>query len=403
MSIYRGPGGAGDAVNDSSSEATITVQAKDAALVAQAAAETAATNAATSATSAASSATSAAAASTASINMANGFNVSVTGLSAGSSPTSTYTNSTYSLALGIPAGTNGTNGTNGTDGRTILNGSTNPTTQGANGDFYINTATNTLFGPKASGAWGSGTSLVGPTGETGATGATGSTGATGNGIASITLTSGTHAPGTTDTYTITYTSGGTSTFTVYNGANGTGAVSSVTATAPITSSGGSAPNIAMAAATTSVNGYLTSTDWTTFNNKQAALTSGTNIKTLNSVSLLGSGNITFSNISPITTTGDLIIGNGANSATRLPIGTSGYLLTSNGTTASWAAAPVSLPSQTGNSGKFLKTDGTTASWNVLPTVLNVLNRSASTIAVSVANGALAVLNRAGSTINVAVS
>jgi len=47
----------------------------------------------------------------------------------------------------------------------------------------------------------------------------------------------------------------------------------------------------------------------------------------------------FNALSPITTTGDLILGNGTNSATRLPIGLNGYLLTSNGTTASWQAAP----------------------------------------------------------------
>ena len=47
----------------------------------------------------------------------------------------------------------------------------------------------------------------------------------------------------------------------------------------------------------------------------------------------------FNALSPITSTGDLIIGNGTNSATRLGIGANGYLLTSNGTTASWAAAP----------------------------------------------------------------
>jgi hypothetical protein len=45
----------------------------------------------------------------------------------------------------------------------------------------------------------------------------------------------------------------------------------------------------------------------------------------------------FNNLSPITTTGDLIIGNGTNSATRLPIGANTYVLTSNGTTATWAA------------------------------------------------------------------
>ena len=47
-------------------------------------------------------------------------------------------------------------------------------------------------------------------------------GAAGNGIASIALKSGTHAPGTTDTYEITFTDGTTFDFFVYNGANGAG-------------------------------------------------------------------------------------------------------------------------------------------------------------------------------------
>ena len=126
----------------------------------------------------------------------------------------------------------------------------------------------------------------------------------------------------------------------------------------------------------------------------------------------GTGQITasaaFNALSPITTTGDLIVGNGTNSATRLGIGTNGYVLTSNGTTATWSASTggvtsfsagttgltpntattgaVSLagtlaianggtgqttantafnalaPSQTSNSGKYLTTDGTNSSW-----------------------------------------
>ena len=48
----------------------------------------------------------------------------------------------------------------------------------------------------------------------------------------------------------------------------------------------------------------------------------------------------FNALSPITTTGDLIIGTGSNTAGRLAIGTNGYVLTSNGTTASWAAVSV---------------------------------------------------------------
>jgi hypothetical protein len=50
----------------------------------------------------------------------------------------------------------------------------------------------------------------------------------------------------------------------------------------------------------------------------------------------------FNNLSPISTTGDLIIGNGTNSATRLAIGANGYILTSNGTTATWGPAPSSM-------------------------------------------------------------
>jgi hypothetical protein len=48
-------------------------------------------------------------------------------------------------------------------------------------------------------------------------------------------------------------------------------------------------NLPTASATN--RGALSSTDWTTFNNKQDALSSGTNIKTINSTSILGSGNI----------------------------------------------------------------------------------------------------------------
>lgn len=55
------------------------------------------------------------------------------------------------------------------------------------------------------------------------------------------------------------------------------------------------PEISMAAATSSVNGYLTSTDWTTFNNKQAALgfTPANSTTTISTTSpLQGGGNLT---------------------------------------------------------------------------------------------------------------
>jgi hypothetical protein len=70
----------------------------------------------------------------------------------------------------------------------------------------------------------------------------------------------------------------------------------------------------------------------------------------------------FNALSPITSTGDLIIGNGTNSATRLAIGANGYLLTSNGTTATWSAAPsgmiypgAGIPVSTGSAWNTSKT------------------------------------------------
>lgn len=62
-----------------------------------------------------------------------------------------------------------------------------------------------------------------PKGDTGDKGATGDKGDTGNGISSITLASGNHAPGTVDTYKIQFTNGEEFSFQVYNGTNGTGA------------------------------------------------------------------------------------------------------------------------------------------------------------------------------------
>jgi hypothetical protein len=64
--------------------------------------------------------------------------------------------------------------------------------------------------------------------------------------------------------------------------------STILVTAPITKAGST---IAITQATTSTDGYLSSTDWNTFNGKQAALVSGNNIKTINGNSILGSGDL----------------------------------------------------------------------------------------------------------------
>jgi len=166
----------------------------------------------------------------------------------------------------------------------------------------------------------------------------------GNGTAISAATSGTdYAPATSGT-SILYGngSGGFSNVTIGTGvafAAGTlsatgsgGTVTSVTGTAPVVSSGGTTPAISMAAATTSVNGYLTSTDWTTFNSKQAALVSGTNIKTVNGTTLLGSGDLgtityAYGGTGQTTvTTGDLLYGSASNVWSKLGIGTTGQIL-----------------------------------------------------------------------------
>jgi hypothetical protein len=82
--------------------------------------------------------------------------------------------------------------------------------------------------------------------------------------------------------------------TAIGAGTGNGTVTSVGGTAPIESSGGATPTISITQSSTSTNGFLSSTDWNTFNNKQATLVSGTNIKTINGSSVLGSGNLVVS-------------------------------------------------------------------------------------------------------------
>ena len=65
-------------------------------------------------------------------------------------------------------------------------------------------------------------------------------------------------------------------------------------------------------------------------------------------------------------TGDLLYGSATNTLSRLTATTNGYLLTLVGGIPAWAAAPVSLPTQSGGTtGQYLKSDGSSASWAVL--------------------------------------
>ena len=77
---------------------------------------------------------------------------------------------------------------------------------------------------------------------------------------------------------------------IIDAAAGTG-ITNITTNAPLATTGGSTPDLSISEADGSTDGYLTAVDWSTFNSKQAALVSGTNIKTIEGQSLLGSGNI----------------------------------------------------------------------------------------------------------------
>ena len=77
-------------------------------------------------------------------------------------------------------------------------------------------------------------------------------------------------------------------FTVTNTAPSSGGtVTSVSGTAPIASSGGNTPTISISQATTSTDGYLSSTDWNTFNNKQPAGTYVTSVSATSPVTSTG--------------------------------------------------------------------------------------------------------------------
>jgi len=63
--------------------------------------------------------------------------------------------------------------------------------------------------------------------------------------------------------------------------------------------------------------------------------------------------------------GDILYASATDTLAKLAKGTDGQILTLASGVPSWAAAPITLPSQTGNNGYYLTTDGTSASWAAL--------------------------------------
>ena len=118
---------------------------------------------------------------------------------------------------------------------------------------------------------------ISPVGGTGAVTINSSGGGGGGGTvtevttnAPLSVTSGTTTPDLTISQATTSVNGylsSTDWTTFNNKTSNVGTVTGVTGTSPVVSSGGTSPAISIPAANTTTNGYLSSTDWTTFNNK----------------------------------------------------------------------------------------------------------------------------------------
>jgi len=186
-----------------------------------------------------------------------------------------------------------------------------------------------------------------------------------NGDGSITITN------TAPDQTVSLTGSGTTTitgaypnFNVASADQYVGTVTSVSASVDTTgtdiavavTSSTTTPAIALSIPTSSASarGALTSTDWSTFNAKQVALVSGTNIKTINGTSVLGSGDLSTLS-TPLAVVGNATAG----AEIRLPEDTdngSNYVALKAPDTLA-ANLTLTLPTADGTSGQVLQTNG----------------------------------------------
>jgi len=196
----------------------------------------------------------------------------------------------------------------------------------------------------------------------------------------VTLTNAGVTAFNTRTGNVTLASSDISTALGYTPGTGNGTVTSVTGTSPVVSSGGATPAISMPAANATTNGYLTSTDWTTFNGK-------------------GTGTVT-----SVTGTSPIVSSGGTTPAISIPAANAtvgGYLTSADWTTfnakGTGNGSVTSVATGTGLSGGPITTTGTISLANTTVTAGSYGN--ASTVA-SITVDAQGRLNAAS---NVAIS